>query len=138
MPKQSPIPDDLDRPYFDACNEGRLVLQYCERCERFQHPPEPTCASCESDAQLGWREIAGNGRIYSYSVIYDTPIALMQPDQPFNVAVIELDEAPGCNVLSHLPGTEPGRVPVGARVELIFEKTAATGQMVPEWKVADS
>ena len=29
MPKQSPIPDDLDRPFYEAANEDRLVLQYC-------------------------------------------------------------------------------------------------------------
>ena len=27
MPKQSPIADELDKPFWDACNEGRLVIQ---------------------------------------------------------------------------------------------------------------
>jgi hypothetical protein len=45
-----------------------------------------------------------------------------------------LDEDPGINFLSNLPGTPPGEVPVGAPVELIFEPTS-TGQMVPEWRV---
>ena len=135
--KQSPIPDELDRPFFDACNEGRLVLQYCTECDRFQHPPEPTCRDCSSDAHLTWRQIDGRGHIYSYAVVYDTPNASLQEDLPYNVAVIDLDEAPGCNVLSHLPGTPADEVPVGARVELLFEKTQATGQMVPEWRVVD-
>jgi uncharacterized OB-fold protein len=68
-------------------------------------------------------------------VVYDTPVASLQPDQPFNVAVIELDEAPGVVFLSHLPGSAVDEVPIGGRVKLIFEKTLATGQKVPEWQI---
>jgi uncharacterized OB-fold protein len=52
------------------------------------------------------------------------------------VAVISLDQAPEINMLSHLPGTKPGDVRIGAAVRLVFEETPATGQRVPEWKVA--
>ena len=38
MPKQSPIPDALDKPFYDACNEERLVVQYCTNCLRYQFP----------------------------------------------------------------------------------------------------
>ena len=49
--------------------------------------------------------------------------------------MITLDEDPGINFLSNLPGTPPGEVPVGAPVELIFEETS-NGQLVHEWQVA--
>lgn len=135
MPKQSPVPNDLDRPFWDACNEDRLLLQHCTRCDRFQHPPEPACDSCGSADQLAWRPVAGRGTIYSYGVVYDTPIASLQGDQPYNVAVIALDEAPGINMMSHLPGTPGDEVPIGAPVTVLFEVTPATGQKVPEWQV---
>ncbi|MEX2375822.1 MAG: OB-fold domain-containing protein [Dehalococcoidia bacterium] len=134
MPKQSPVPNDLDRPFWDACNEERLVIQYCSSCDRYQHPPEQKCAECGSD-QYDWREVAGTGTIYSYGVIYDTPIAVLQPDQPYNVAVIDLDDAPEINMMSHLPGTPVDEVPIGAKVKLIFETTPGNGQKVPEWQV---
>ncbi len=135
MPKQSPVPNDLDRPFWDACNEERLVLQYCDSCTRWQHPPEAVCYECKSAEKLRWRENSGAGVIYSFGVIYDTPIASLQFDQPYNVAVIDLDDAPGLNVMSHLPGTPADAVPIGAKVRLIFETTPATGQKVPEWQV---
>ena len=91
---------------------------------------------CGTAANLEWREVEGVGTIYSYGVIYDTPISSLQQDQPFNCAVIELDKAPGINMLSHLPGTPVDEVPVGAKVRVIFETTPATGQKVPEWQVA--
>ena len=136
MPKQSPVPDELDAPFWAACNEERLVLQHCTACDRYQHPPEKECEHCGTAANLEWREVEGVGTIYSYGVIYDTPISSLQADQPYNCAVIQLDTAPDINMLSHLPGTPVDEVPVGATVRVIFETTPETGQKVPEWQVA--
>jgi hypothetical protein len=47
-----------------------------------------------------------------------------------------LDEDPGIQMYSHLPGTPVDQVPVGARVAVVFEATA-NGQKVPEWQVVD-
>lgn len=135
MPRQSPIPDAVDQAFWDACNEDRLVIQHCDACDRYQHPPESVCYQCGSADRVVWQQITGSGTIYSYGVVYDSPIAALQLDQPYNVAVIDLDEAPGINVLSHLPGTPPDQVPIGAKVELIFQATQETGQKVPEWRV---
>jgi hypothetical protein len=79
--------------------------------------------------------VSGRGKIYSYGVVYDSPIAQLQADQPYNVAVIQLEEDPGVTMYSHLPGTPVDKVPVGAKVEVVFEATPATGQKVPEWRV---
>ena len=136
MPKQSPIPNELDKPFYDAANDEKLVIQFCGPCQRWQFPPQPACAACGSGDDLSWREIAGRGTIYSYGVVYDSPITVLQPDQPYNVAVISLDQAPEVNMLSHLPGSKPGEVRIGAAVRLIFQATPATGQLVPEWQVA--
>ena len=135
MPKQSPIPDETDKPYWDACNEGRLLVQNCKACNRMQHPPEAACPACGSGGNLEWREVSGRGKIYSYGVVFDSPVRVLQADQPYNVAVIQLEEDPGVLFLSHLPGTPVDEVPVGASVQVEFETTQFTGQKVPEWRV---
>ena len=135
MPKQSPVPDEGDQPFWDACNEERLVIQNCTACNRLQQPPLPSCAQCGSAVSLDWREMSGRGRIYTYAVMYDNPVPLLFDDQPFNVAVIELEDDPGIKMLSHLPGTPLDEVPIGATVQVEFETTQATGQKVPEWRV---
>ena len=134
MPKQSPIPSELDKPFYDACNEGRLVVQYCPACSRFLFPPRTMCSRC-GGAALEWRQVSGRGRIQSRVVVHDTPISMLIPDQPFNVATIALEEEPEVIMLSHLPGTPVDEVPIGATVEVIFETTPTTGQKVPEWRV---
>jgi hypothetical protein len=60
---------------------------------------------------------------------------MLQADQPFNLAVISLEEDPEIMLYSHLPGTPVEEVPVGASVQVEFETTQATGQKVPEWRV---
>ncbi len=137
MAKQGVVPDDLTRPFWEAANEERLVIQNCTVCDRLQHPPAPRCHECGSDAALAWKEMSGRGTIYNYGVVHDCPIRLLQDDQPFNVAVVMLDEDPGIQMYSHLPGTPVDEVPVHAPVEVVFEATA-NGQKVPEWRVVPS
>jgi uncharacterized OB-fold protein len=135
MPKQSPVPGDLDKPFWDAASEDKLVVQNCKSCNRLQHPPKPACSQCGS-SDLEWKQMSGRGTIYNYGVVHDCPVALLQDDQPFNLAVITLEEDPGIQMYSHLKDCPVDEVPVGAPVEVIFEITTGTGQKVPEWKVS--
>ena len=135
MPKQSPVPDALSKPFWDACNEGRLIMQSCGVCNRMQYPPEATCSQCRSKDHLVWRDVSGRGKIYGYAVMHDCRIRVLQADQPFNLAIVELDEDPGIKMYSHLPGTPVDEVPVGASVRVEFEATPGTGQKVYEWRV---
>ena len=134
MVKQGVVPDDLTKPHFEAANQGRLEIQNCSACNRLQNPPLPACSQCKSADNLEWKVMSGKGKIYNYGVVYDCPVRLLQQDQPFNLAVITLDDDPGIQMYSHLPGTPVDDVPVGAAVEVIFEETA-NGQKVPEWRV---
>ena len=135
--KQGVVPDDLTRPFWEAANEHRLVIQHCSACDRLQHPPGRRCHQCGADEHLGWREMSGRATIYNYCVVHDTPVRVLQDEQPFNVAVVMLEEDPGIQMYSHLPGTPADEVPVGAPVEVVFEATA-NGQLVPEWRVAEA
>ena len=137
MPKPGPEPDDLTKPFWDACNERRLIVQTCSACDRKQYPPEQTCRQCGSKENLEWREVTGKGRIHGYCVMHDSRLRLLQEGQPFNIAVIELLEDPEIKFFSHLPGSPPDNVPVGAIVESFFEESVS-GQLLHEWKIVDA
>ena len=136
MPKLIPVPDDVSKPFWDACNKEKLVVQSCKSCSKLQHPPQRTCKECGSGDNLEWREVSGKGTILSYVVVHDTRQLLRVPDQPFNIAVIQLEEDPGINFLSNLPGTPVDEVPVGAKVKVEFE-LVMPGQLINEWRVVD-
>ena len=110
MVKQGVVPDDFNKPFFDAANEGRLVVQSVTNSDRLYFPPRPASEIC--------------------------PVASLKEALPFNLAAIMLDEDPGILMYSHLPGVPPDEVPVGAAVRVIFEETA-NGQKVPEWVLVE-
>lgn len=134
LERPAPVPNELTKPFWDACNEKRLVLQNCSTCNRLHYPPAQKCGKCGSADKLVWKQVQGKGRIDVYFVIRDSRIRGFRSAQPINFALITLDEDSGINFLSNLPGTAPGKVPVGAAVEVMFEQTS-TGQMIPEWRV---
>jgi len=134
MPKPIPVPDEVSKPFWDACNERRLIVQYCTACDRRQYPPQETCAGCRSADHLEWRETSGRGRINGYCVMYDSRIVPLRDDQPYNIAVIELEEDPVIKFLSHLPGVPVEEVPVGAKVEVDFQEVSPD-QLIHEWRV---
>lgn len=136
MAKQTPIPDELTGPFYKALNEGKLVVQSCNTCNKLQHPPAPVCKveGCNS-SDLTYREVSGRGTIYNYGVVYDCPIRVLQEDQPFNVAVVTIEEDEEIQFYSHLPGTPVDDVPVGGAVQAVFEATAGGDQKIIEWKV---
>ena len=135
LERPSPVPNDLNKPFWDACNEKKLVLQNCTACSQLHYPPRQNCQSCGSADNMEWKEVEGKGHVDVFFVIRDSRIRGFRPAQPINFVVITLDEDPGINFLSNLPGTPAGEVPVGAPVKLIFEPTAGSDQLVHEWQV---
>jgi uncharacterized OB-fold protein len=83
---------------------------------------------------MEWREVSGRGTINGYIVIYDSRLRLWTTEQPYNVAIVQLEEDPTVNFFSNLPGIPVDEVPVGASVQVEFLETA-TGQKIPEWQV---
>ena len=134
MPRPIPVPDAVSKPFWDACNERRLIVQYCSMCDRKQFPPEAACRECGWYFHLGWVETSGRGSIVGYSVTYDSRIMAWQEEQPFNNAVVALEEDPVINFHSNLPGVPVDEVPVGATVEVDFIEVSSD-QLIPEWKI---
>ena len=134
MPKLIPVPDEVSKPFWDAVNNRRLMVQRCTTCRMLQYPPQKVCAECGSDQHLEWREASGRGKILSYVVVHDSRQRRRQADQPFNIAVIALEEDPRITFLSNLPGTPVDEVPIGAKVRVMFEEVAP-GQLIHEWQV---
>lgn len=134
MPKVIPVPDELSKPFWDAVNERRLVVQHCTGCDMLQYPPRETCGQCRSAEGIEWKEVSGRGHISSAIVIEDGRLDRRRPDQPYNLVLVHLEEDPGINFYSNLPGVPVDEVPIGAAVEVIFEEVAPD-QLIHEWRV---
>lgn len=83
--------DPTTEPFWQACAEGRLIVQRCTACGAYQFYPRPFCLSCEGTT-LGWVESRGTGTIYSLTTMR-LPVDPGLPP-PYLLALVDLDEGP--------------------------------------------
>lgn len=119
--RPSPGIDDLTRPYWDSAAKGELSIQFCSRCERYNHAPSVLCPTCHRSDRLGWKPVSGRGAVYSYTVIHGSRIPGFDPEVPYLVAMIELAEQPALYLFANVTGVDPHDVSVGDAVEVHFE-----------------
>jgi hypothetical protein len=117
-----PVPaladDPVARPFWDAVEQGRLLLERCSRCRAVIWYPRGFCPRCGSTA-TDWIEASGHGTVYSYTVVRKS-FGAFAPLTPYVVAYIELAEGP--RILSNVVGVAPDEVVIGLPVELAVEQ----------------
>jgi uncharacterized protein len=90
-----PLPDP-DLPdfaeFWAGCREGRLSVPRCGRGHLFW-PPRPVCRTCQTPI-ADWPEVAGLGRLYSWTVVHRTPLRGFAADTPYIVVIVALDDDP--------------------------------------------
>lgn len=89
-----PAPDitDINRPYWDALRQGRLMFQRCH-CGHAWLPARRECPRCLGD-KVDWVPAVGRGRLVSWVVYHIAYNDAFKERLPYNVAVVELDEGP--------------------------------------------
>jgi uncharacterized OB-fold protein len=117
--KPLPVVQPWARPYWDATREHRLVLQYCEDCNRLIHYPRIACPHCGS-VRLSWREASGRGTVYSFTVVESNAPSAFLVDMPYVVAVVELAE--GVRMLTNIVDCDPHALRCDMQVKVVFEK----------------
>lgn len=107
----------LTEPYWAAAREGRLVLQECGGCGRVRHPPLPACPDCHG-TDLGWREAAGDGTVYSATIVRHPTHVALADRVPYVIALVELAEGP--RLVTGITGCPPEDVTAGMPVRVVF------------------
>lgn len=118
-PKPLPVVTEESRPFWEGCRKGRLMLQYCTECHRYQFYPRLYCMQCGSQA-LRWDEASGLGVVYSYTFIHQNKSPDFVNDTPYNVAIVQLQEGP--RMMSNIVDIDPGELRVDLPVTVVFEQ----------------
>src|SRR6478672_5557653 len=63
-----PVIEPPATEYWDGARRGQLVIQHCDTCRAWVHPPQFTCPGCGSET-LDARPVSGLGTIYSFSIM---------------------------------------------------------------------
>jgi uncharacterized protein len=130
----TPVTDSDGAPFWQYAARGELRVQACADCGELRFPPRPCCPHCQSFAEE-WRPVSGRGRVWSYVVPHPPLLPDYAAQAPYNVVVVELEEAPRIRLIgnlvtaagSPLNSLDPGRIRIGARVHVVF----ADG--IPQW-----
>ncbi len=113
---------DHDNKYlFRGWLDRRLLLNRCDDCARFQHPPKPICPSCWSSS-LTPTEVSGRGVIHLTILLHQGPPA---PDvdyakAPHPVVTVELEEQAELRFTSTVIDCPLEEVRIGLPVELAW------------------
>ena len=119
-----PTVSPLAQPFWDACAEGRLVIQRCSECDRLRHYPQELCPNCQS-SDYDWSELSGRGSIYSYTISHRAFHPAWKDRVPYAVVTVELDE--GVRMVSELMEADPSDVEIDRRVEVSFRELEGFG-----------
>jgi hypothetical protein len=117
-----PLPSlrkEIDATFWRAASEERLLIQQCGDCGGKQFVPRSWCSYCGAD-EVEWIESAGDGEVYSFTVIRRAPAyPAFEEEIPYVVAYVELDE--GVRVCTNVVGCEPEDVEIGTPVSVTFD-----------------
>lgn len=127
MLKPQPRVTELNRPFWNGCNEGRLVIQRCPACEKAIFYPRVCCPFCQH-GDLAWIEAKGTGKVISHTTVHRTHHDGFNAEAPYVFAAIALDEGP-C-IYTQLAGAPvDGTSLIGRAVRAEFVEHGPTQKM---------
>lgn len=115
-------PLGVDAQFQRHLDEGRFMIQRARKSGRaFYYPrvAEPRTG----DTDLEWFAPSGFGVVYSTTVVRTKP-----PAEPYNVALVALEEGP--RVTSRVVGVPPSDVRIGMRVRARIEQLEGKALLV--------
>lgn len=116
--KPLPVPQKWSQEFWKATKDHKFLLKKCKECGHIDHPPYYYCTECMS-LEHEWVEASGKGTIYTFSTTYMGAPPAFTNDQPFTLAMIDLEEGP--RMLSRIVDAKPEEITFGANVEAVFE-----------------
>ena len=115
-----PLPeiDSDSQPFWESCQRHAMAIQRCTNCGRWRFPPRVLCPQCLS-SEAEWKEVSGQGKVYTYVVMHHAFNPAWQEEVPYNVSMIELDE--GVRMWTNMVGCQPEDIYVGMPVKVTYE-----------------
>lgn len=137
LPSPLPSRDGLDAPYWAGTLENKLVVQRCRDCQQWQWGPEWLCHACRS-FNVGWEEVNGEGRIYSWERVWHPVHPALQDHGPYIVVLVELPQADNIRMVGNLLGDPRQDIAIGSKVSAVFEqhRDGKTPFALVQWQVA--
>ena len=122
-PKPLPVITAENRPFWEGCRQGKLLLQYCDQCKMYQFYPRLYCMHCGAD-ETRWVEASGRGSVYSFTIIRQNKAPEFVRETPYNVTLVQLEEGP--RMMTSIVDCAPEDLRVDLPVTVVFEEASET------------
>ena len=129
-------PDVNDRElagYWEGVSKRQLLVQKCASCDTYRWPPRGVCGVCHS-LETSWTPAGSSGRLFTWTVVWHTNLAVFKDHTPYAVGVIQLDNAP-IRMIGHLD-MAPDALTIDMPVEVTFRELR-DGVLLPVWVGAE-
>lgn len=112
--------DQDNAAHFRGLLERRLLLNRCDECATWHHPPRPICPTCWSTAVTP-TDVQGSGRVALITILRQGPRqAGVDYEDGHAVVAVELDEQSGLRVSGTVVGTAADEISIGDQVQLVW------------------
>ncbi|MBQ0794891.1 zinc ribbon domain-containing protein [Zhongshania sp.] len=118
-----------DQPYWDALSEGRVVMQRCEGCQKWNWPAVWRCGNCGS-WEHAWHPRELKGQVFSWTRTWHHFGAPAELKPPFVTVVVTLDDTDERRLLGVLmPDSDD--ICIGVRVRGEVHKVHLEDEQIP-------
>lgn len=115
---------DIVRAWRHIPQRYSLIGSKCTQCETVFFPKRVICPECRRKGKLKDMQLAGAGKIFTYSVIH-TPTDEFKTLAPYVVAIVELED--GAKITTQIVDCKPEDVSIGDEVEMVFRRIKEEG-----------
>ena len=119
---------DATAHVLEGWSQGELRVQHCDSCDTCQFPPRAVCLVCRAQT-LGWKSIAREGTIGTFTVVYRAPTSAWKARVPYAIALV--DCAPGVRLMMNVETAEPEALIIGQPVRIGFVTIGDDPQLRP-------
>jgi uncharacterized OB-fold protein len=107
-----------NRAFWTGGAQGELLIQRCQACRRWVHPPVASCPGCSG--ALSPEPVSGRGTLFTFTVNEQQ----FHPDvpPPYVIAIVELAEQQDLRVVTNLVNCADDDLRCGLPVRVLFEQ----------------
>ena len=120
----------LNAFFWEGARRKELLIQRCDACGRYTHPPLPACPVCGGGVTP--TAMSGRGTVESFTIVRRVFHPAFAEETPYVVARIELAEQSGLVLVTNVRGAPVESVHVGMAVQATYED--APGGVLPQFR----
>lgn len=109
---------DLFEPFWKGTKEGRIYVQECMVTRKKVWPPR-FLSPFEPNAGLRWVEVAGEGEVYTLTVVNRGFFPYYKDKVPYALVVVDLGD--GVRMLGNSQNIDPHEIHCGMKMRAVFE-----------------